>query len=110
MKYILDQAIRQVIADRYPSKPFHSANKNSLSPAMRPPHNRSKLDLETLTRLMITMDGGSISEELIKAHIEVTKSAFVQRRQTLDCAHFWSVLLRSYWRIARIERMPMPSI
>ncbi len=64
MKYILDKAITEVIADRYPSKPFHSANKNSPSPAMRPMHNHSKLDLETLTRLMITMDGGSISVNL----------------------------------------------
>ncbi|MBQ7820907.1 MAG: hypothetical protein IJ391_01300 [Clostridia bacterium] len=59
---------------------------------MRPTHNHSKLDLETLTRLMITMDGGSISEELVKARINVTKSAFVQRRRTPDYAHFWCVL------------------
>jgi len=92
MRFILDKAICEVIADRYPSKPFHSANKKNGSISMRPPHNHSKLDLETLTRLMITMDGGSISEELVKARINVTKSAFVQRRHTLDYAHFWSVL------------------
>ena len=49
------------------------------------------LNLHTLTRFIISMDGGSIHGELIKAGIPAKKSAFVQRHGKLDTQHFWYV-------------------
>lgn len=47
-----------------------------------------KLSYETMMKLLITMEGGSLDRELHKAGIEVVKSAFVERRKQLSWMDF----------------------
>ncbi|MEG1926565.1 MAG: IS4 family transposase [Ruthenibacterium sp.] len=53
-----------------------------------------KLSCETVMRLLLSMDGGSLARELHKAGIEVTPSAFVQQRHKIASSAFGDVLSR----------------
>ncbi len=92
MLSILDKAITEVIKELYPPVLVTNPEKFSFtSPQYRPVHRNTALNLHTLTRFIISMDGGSIDSELIKAGIKAKKSAFVQPRGKLDEQHFWYV-------------------
>ncbi len=43
-----------------------------------------KLPIETVVRLLISMNGGSLAKELRQVGINATPSAFVQRRKAID--------------------------
>ena len=55
-----------------------------------------KLDIESLIRLILTMDGGSLEKELVKHNIPISASALCQSRQKLppsvfeDIFHFFN--------------------
>lgn len=50
------------------------------------------LNMETMMKLLISMDGGSLQKELYNAGIEATASAFVQQRKKLQWTDFEKVL------------------
>ena len=76
LKAALTAAIAKVVRENYPTDKYRSR----------------KLDFETLTQLLITMDGGSIAKELLSAGLDVSASAFVQRRKRFEWRHFERIL------------------
>lgn len=50
------------------------------------------LDFDTMMKLLISMQGGSIKKELYDAHIDVSTAAFVKRRDSLSHWDFEQVL------------------
>ena len=76
LKAKFDATIDKVIREAYPAGKYRSR----------------KLDFATLTKLLITMDGGSLAKELHSAGLDVSASAFVQRRKQLECRHFERIL------------------
>ncbi len=92
IRAILDKSIDEVIKTLYPPVMAKTIDKITFTePKYRPVHRNTALNLYTLTRFIISMDGGSIDSELIKAGIPAKKSAFVQRRGKLHFQHFWYV-------------------
>ena len=77
LKAALTAAIAKVVHESYPTDKYRSR----------------KLDFETLTQLLITMDGGSIAKELLSAGLDASASAFVQRRKRFE----WRIL-SGFWR------------
>jgi len=76
LKAKFNATIDKVIREAYPAGKYRSR----------------KLDFATLTKLLITMDGGSLAKELHSAGLDVSASAFVQRRKQLECRHFERIL------------------
>ncbi len=79
MKSNLLTSISEVVNYRYTFKPLNVSDASK--PIMIPSIHNSKLSIELLSLLMLTMDGAPISKELYKAGLNVTKSAFSQRRK-----------------------------
>lgn len=50
------------------------------------------LDMTTMIKLIMTMNGGSLNKELREAGIDATPSAFVQQRKKLNVSVFESIL------------------
>ena len=76
LKANLTATIAKVVHESYPTDKYRSR----------------KLDFETLTQLLITMDGVSIAKELLSAGLDVSASAFVQRRKRFEWRHFERIL------------------
>ena len=53
-----------------------------------------KLDMNTMIRFMLTMNGGSLNKELYEAGIDASPSAFVQQRKNWKYPYF-----RAFWNI-----------
>ncbi len=53
---------------------------------------KRKLPLETVIKLLLSMDGGSLKKELYKSRISVTPSAFVQQRSKISSNLFRQIL------------------
>lgn len=66
----LDEAIRRAL-------------KNSTFAATEKPLRSRKLTREDTIRFILSMEGGSLQKELYKAGLDVSVSAFVQRRKLL---------------------------
>ncbi len=81
IKACLDAAIHDVVSARGEFVPDLSAFTR----------NR-KLTAETVIRLLLGMDGGSLARELHKAGIEATPSAFVQQRHKIAPSAFRDIL------------------
>lgn len=77
----LDAAIHDVVSARGEFAPDLSAFTRS-----------RKLSAETVIRLLLGMDGGSLARELHKAGIEATPSAFVQQRHKIAPSAFRDIL------------------
>lgn len=70
VRAILDKSIDEVIKTLYPPVMAKTIDKISFAaPQYHPVHRNTALNLHTLTRFIISMDGGSIDSELIKAGI-----------------------------------------
>lgn len=75
----LDEAIRRAL-------------KNSTFAATEKPLRSRKLTREDTIRFILSMEGGSLQKELYKAGLDVSVSAFVQRRKLLPAALFVDIL------------------
>ena len=62
------------------------------------------LDVETMMKLLISMQGGSLQKELHEAGISATASAFVQNRKNF---HGW--ILKRYWMYST-PIIPIPKL
>ena len=79
MRKYLNKAINDAIAE-YREQGYSDFTRNR------------KLDMNTMIRFMLTMDGGSLNKEQYKAGIEASPSAFVQQRKKLEISVFQSIL------------------
>lgn len=79
MRKNLNKAINDAIAE-YREQGYSDFTRNR------------KLDMNTMIRFMLTMNGGSLNKELYEAGIEASPSAFVQQRKKLEISVFQSIL------------------
>ena len=79
MRKYLNKAINDAIAG-YKKQDYPDFTRNR------------KLDMNTMIRFMLTMNGGSLNKELYEAGIEASPSAFVQQRKKLEISVFQSIL------------------
>ena len=61
------------------------------SPLTATPIRKSKLPLDTVIKSLLTMDGGSLNREILKQTLDVSASAFSQRRAKLKPAVFEAI-------------------
>ncbi len=81
LKEKLNTAVQQAVAAYF--EDFYASNHFKRT---------RKLPLDTVIKLLISMQGGSLQKELHDANINVTASAFVQQRKKLDHACMEDVL------------------
>lgn len=79
MRKYLNKAINDAIAE-YREQDYPDFTRNR------------KLDMNTIIRFMLTMNGGSLNKELYEAGINASPSAFVQQRKKLEISVFQSIL------------------
>ena len=79
MRKYLNKAINDAIAE-YREQDYPDFTRNR------------KLDMNTIIRFMLTMNGGSLNKELYEAGINASLSAFVQQRKKLEISVFQSIL------------------
>lgn len=84
---ILKQSLDRAINDTLSMRGDFADSINSFT-------RKRKLTSETVMRLLLGMDGGSLARELHKAGIEVTPSAFVQQRHKIAPSAFRDVISR----------------
>ena len=85
-RHIVKQELNQAIQTALESREFLSEQTIG---AMR----KRKLPLETVVKLLHTMTGGSLNRELSNSGIEVSESAFSQRRNKIPSLGYKAMAL-----------------